>query len=136
MRNLRIVCLIFIWSQLFSAIAEEWSCHVDFESQCTIDPHGCSAYGAKNDGNTKPVFARFDTEGNFRVCMYTGCYEGKGVVHTTEPYLSISKNRVNWTGTQGESTNVFIFLDRKENIGAFKAISFVQPIICAEINGK
>lgn len=109
-------------------LAEEWTCGVHFESQCADSE--CSAYGEKDDGNTKPVFAQFDEEGNFRICMYSGCYEGKGLVLTTAPFFSIMQEDAEWTGTNPDETDVFIVLERKELFGMFKASSFVQPIVC------
>jgi len=108
--------------------AERWACGVDFISECFDSK--CSSYGEKDDGNRKPVFALFDEEGNFQICMYTGCYEGKGQVLTTAPFFSIMKEDVEWTGTNSDNTDVFIVLHRKELFGMFKADTFVQPIVC------
>lgn len=110
------------------ALAEEWSCGVHFESQCADSK--CSAHGEKDDGNTKPVSAHFDDEGNFQICMYSGCYEGKGKVLTTTPFLSIVQDGVEWTGTSPDKTDIFIVLERNELFGMFKASTFVQPMIC------
>ena len=135
-RILNVALPLTLWIALVSstAAAEHWACGVHFESQCSES--GCSAYGDRDDGNTKPVFAQFDESGNFQICMYTGCFEGQGKVLTTKPFLSITKEGVSWTGTDGEDTDVFIVLERKENIGMFKAASFVQPIICTIVAGK
>lgn len=120
---------LFLWLALASlAAAEGWRCEIDFESQCTES--GCTAFGHKDDGNMKPVFAEFDDSGSFRICMYSGCYQGKGTVLTSEPFLSIVKEEARWTGTSSPSADVFIVLDLQTNIGMFKASSFVQPIRC------
>ncbi|TQV70670.1 hypothetical protein FKG94_20270 [Exilibacterium tricleocarpae] len=126
--------LLMMLMPAFKCLAQpdEWICRIDFESQCTVSK-GCDALGSKDDGNTKPVVAEFDATGKFSLCMYSGCYEGEGTVHTTEPFLSISKIKAKWTGTGEHDTNVFIVLDREEKLGMFKAASFIQPIICGEI---
>lgn len=128
------VLSVFLCLAIPKAAAEEWVCGVHFESQCTESR--CSAHGDKDDGNTKPVFAQFDDEGNFRLCMYSGCYEGKGRVLTTDPFLSIVQEQVKWTGTNPDYTDIFIVLQRNELIGMFKAISFVQPILCEVIKDQ
>ena len=129
-----IALIVFSWVALTSlAVAEEWSCGVHFESQCFES--ACSADGHKDDGNTKPVFAQFDDSGKFLICMYSGCFEGKGRVLTTSPFLSIMKERVSWTGTNARETDVFIVLERNELIGMFKADTFVQPIVCEVVGG-
>ena len=76
------------------------------------------------------MYALFDDNGRFQICMYTGCFEGIGKVLTTSPFLSITKERVRWTGTNAWETDIFIVLERKELIGMFKADTFVQPITC------
>ena len=108
--------------------AEVWSCSVHFESQCSDST--CVAFGEEDDGNKKPVSALFNEDGYFRICIYTGCYDGKGQVLTTAPFLSIMQEDVEWKGSNPNKTDVFIVLERKELLGMFKADSFVQPIIC------
>ena len=119
---------------LWTATSEAagWVCGVHFESQC--DASGCAAHGNKGDGNTKPVSAQFDDQGHFRICMYSRCYEGKGRVLTTSPFLSITQERVTWNGANPDETDIFIVLERKELVGMFKAASFVQPIVCDAIS--
>ena len=119
---------ILPWIAMSDVLAEQWACGVHFESQCAYSR--CSANGEKDDGNTKPVGAQFDEEGNFLICMYSGCYEGKGKVLTTTPFLSIMQEDVEWTGTNPNKTDVFIVLERNELFGMFKADTFVQPIVC------
>ena len=124
----RLFLLILGWAFSSSAHANSWACRVDFESQCSSD--GCAAEGFSGDGDTKPVFAHFDATGMFSLCMYTGCYEGLGKVNTESTFLTISKFNTRWSGTGDHPTDVFIFLDRADGLGMFKAATFVQPIIC------
>lgn len=104
-----------------------WGCEIEFESSCS--EYGCSA-STPEDGETIPLFATFDSNGEFMLCMYTGCYEGQGTVHTEDPFLSISKADAEWAGTGTETTHVFIVVENDTGVAMFKAGPFVQPMLC------
>src|SRR5687767_3271910 len=72
--------------------ADSWGCKPDVEVQCTAE--ACSI---GEDQGFIPIGVSFDSRGNFSVCAYSGCWNGRGKVVSASPFLVITKARVDWS---------------------------------------
>lgn len=125
----RYLMITFLTGVPSLSFADRWDCHVDVEVQCSDEL--CNAYPG-DIVSKPPVGATFDTEGNFSICAYAGCYVGKGLATRQGPFLSIAHESATWTDSDIPKP-VFIVLDTTDNFGLFKAATFVQPMICKKL---
>lgn len=76
---------------------------------------------------------RFDTRGKFSVCAYSGCWDDKGRVITSDSSIVILKERAHWSTSNDEAAmreDVSIVLSTTDRIALIKAGSFVLPMHC------
>lgn len=107
---------------------EHWRCRNTVEVQCHAGE--CAA---ATDGIT-PLDVRFDTDGGFSVCAYTGCWDGTGKAVRSPPHLLISAAQVEWSDPARRDENradVVIAFDSADRIALVKAGVFALPMACS-----
>ena len=108
--------------------AESWHCRNTLEVQCHAGQ--CAA---EADGIT-PLDVRFDADGGFSVCAYTGCWDGTGKTISNPPHLLISAAQVDWSDPSRQAENrsdVMIAFDSADGIALVKAGVFALPMACS-----
>ena len=108
--------------------AESWQCRNTVEVQCHAGE--CAA---ETDGIT-PLDVRFDADGGFSVCAYTGCWDGTGKAVRNPPHLLISAAQVDWSDPSRHAENrsdVVIAFDSADGIALVKAGVFALPMACS-----
>jgi hypothetical protein len=110
--------------------AEGWICGPDLEVQCT--PESCSV--SEYQGSI-PIFLQFDPRGKFLLCAYSGCWEGKGKVVSSSPFLVITKKQVDWSDpnqrVEGRE-DVLIAFSPSDRVVMVKAGSISMPMRCSK----
>jgi hypothetical protein len=109
--------------------AEGWSCGPDLEVQCTAESCAVS-----EDQGVIPIYLSFDSRGNFLLCAYSGCWEGKGKVVSRSPFLVITKKQVDWSDpnqrVEGRE-DVLIAFSPSDRVVMAKAGSISMPMRCS-----
>ena len=111
--------------------AESWQCRNTVEVQCHAGE--CAA---ETDGIT-PLDVRFDADGGFSVCAYTGCWDGTGKAVRNPPHLLISAAQVDWSDPSRADENrsdVVIAFDSADGIALVKAGVFALPMACSAVD--
>lgn len=104
----------------------QWRCDADIEVQC--DGKACTA----TDNAKPPIEAQFDRFGNVSICLYSGCYSGKGTAVISPPFISVMTSTAKWSGVPEHTAAVHIALDTTDGIATFKAAGFAQPLRCKQ----
>jgi hypothetical protein len=123
-----IVIALGVLSATTELYANTWSCRNDVEIQC-----GDVSCTTTKSGEFTPMNIRFDTHGNFSVCAYTGCWDGKGRVITSSSLVVIQKERASWSvpnTTADMRENISIMFSTADRIALIKAGMFVLPMHC------
>ena len=111
------------------ARAEGWSCGPDLEVQCTAESCAVS-----EDQGVIPIYLSFDSRGDFLLCAYSGCWEGKGKVVSSSPFLVITKKQVDWSDpnqrVEGRE-DVLIAFSPSDKVVMVKAGSIAMPMRCS-----
>jgi hypothetical protein len=111
------------------SFAEDWTCKPDLEVQCTAE--SCSA---SDDHGVIPIEVSFNARGDFTLCAYTGCWQGRGKVLSTSPFLVITKKSVDWSDpnrrVEGRE-DVLIAFSPRDGVVMVKAGSIAMPMRCS-----
>jgi hypothetical protein len=129
-RSATLICaaLLVLVSRL--SRAEGWSCGPDLEVQCTAESCAVSP-----EQGVIPIFLSFDSRGKFMLCAYSGCWEGKGKVVSSSPFLVITKKQVDWSDpnqrVEGRE-DVLIAFSPSDKVVMVKAGSISMPMRCSK----
>ncbi|MFZ2162837.1 MAG: hypothetical protein WAW02_11525 [Sideroxyarcus sp.] len=110
--------------------AEAWNCQNSVEIQCTD-----AACTTSEHGEVTPADVSFDTRGTFSICVYSGCWNGKGHVVTNGPLLVIQKNRADWSVPNLKAEmreDVSIVFSTKDHIALVKTGTLILPMHCSK----
>lgn len=111
-----------------SAIAGAWTCgNPDVEVGCSE-----TRCEAQSHGFT-PMNVSFNVAGELDVCMYSGCWIGRGDPVDANGFLVITARDLVWSTDPepGEMRqDLAIVLDRRDNVAVLKAGSYTQPLLC------
>jgi hypothetical protein len=127
-RSATIICAASLMLASHPSSAEGWSCGPDLEVWCTAE--SCSA---SEDQGAIHIFLQFDTRGKFLLCAYTGCWEGKGKVVSSSPFLVITKKQVDWSDPNQREEgreDVLIAFSPSDKVAMVKAGSIAMPMRC------
>lgn len=125
-----IVIALGVLSVTTDLYADTWGCKNDVEIQC-----GDVSCATTKSGEFTPMDVRFDTRGKFSVCAYSGCWDGKGHVETSESLVMIHKARANWSVPNEAADmreDVSIMFSTTDRIALIKAGMFVLPMHCVK----
>lgn len=126
-----IICAASLMLVSHLSRAEGWSCGPDLELHCTAE--SCSV--SDHQGGGIPIYLSFDSHGNFMLCAYTGCWEGKGTVVSSSPFLVITKKQVDWSDpnqrVEGRE-DVLIAFSPSDKVVMIKAGSISMPMRCSK----
>jgi len=108
---------------------EDWSCSNEFEIHCT---NGSCKQIPDDERSTMEL--GFNSDGQFIVCSYTGCWVGTGEVVKAAPWLIIWKENVAWSSPTDEErpVDVLISFSAENKIATIHAGGLVQPYSCEE----
>jgi hypothetical protein len=109
--------------------AEAWNCKNSVEIRCAD-----TACSAAEDAEFTPADVRFDTRGAFSVCVYSGCWNGKGRAVVNGPLMVVQKKRAGWSvpnSTAEMREDVAIMFSTIDRIAVVKAGKLVLPMHCS-----
>ncbi|WNO09408.1 hypothetical protein [Teredinibacter sp. KSP-S5-2] len=121
-------CLLFVLLLSASCVthAEQWDCVNDFESRCSED--SCRVF---EKDNFTPLSVSFSDAGNVDVCAYSGCWQGKGEVLSSEPFLVIVGVGLTWNNPAIDNKeNLLLSFNPKTHVAMLNISSFYLPVIC------
>ncbi len=75
----------------------------------------------------------FNSAGEFSVCAYSGCWRGRGSVHSESPFLVISKPKAEWSfepDRESRRVDILIAFDPSDRVAMVKAGGFAHPFNC------
>ncbi|MEZ5892898.1 MAG: hypothetical protein R3C58_07110 [Parvularculaceae bacterium] len=106
---------------------DRWICSNEVEVWCSVD--GCAA---KDAGETTPMSIAARRTGEFSVCAYTGCWEGKTKVADAAGRLLWAANGVPFsTQPDGFKADVTLLIVEKEGVGFVRVGAIASPLMCA-----
>ncbi len=110
--------------------ATTWSCKNEkFESRC--DKGSCSV--ESKVGSFTALGVTFSDEGEMSICVYSGCWEGKGEVLANSPYLVLLGAALPWSNPKSDDKQeVLIGLDIQNKTATVQVLNFVQPLVCEQ----
>ncbi len=104
-----------------------WDCSNDVEVWCSVD--GCAA---KAEGESTPMAISARRTGEFSVCAYTGCWEGKTEVADIAGRLVWAADKAAFsTNPDDFFADVTLLIVEKEGVGFVRAGGIASPLICA-----
>ncbi len=124
----------FIWAASLMFVsqlsrAEDWTCGPDLEVQCTAESCAVS-----EDQGVIRIYLSFESDGNFLLCAYSGCWEGKGKVVSSSPFLVITKKQIDWSDpnqrVEGRE-DVLIAFSPSDKVVMVKAGPIAMPMRCS-----
>jgi hypothetical protein len=107
----------------------DWHCTNDVEVACVED--SCTVYDPEE---TSTIHVYFSVSGEFSVCAYSGCWDGKGKVATTAPFLIIWKEQADWNFSPDREKNrkdVLIAFDVSDQVALVKVGALASPFNCS-----
>ncbi len=106
---------------------DAWDCVNDVEVWCSVD--SCAA---KPEGETTPMSITARRDGEFSVCAYTGCWEGKAEVADIEGRLVWTADRAAFsTSPDGFFADITLLIVEKDGVGFVRAGGIASPLLCA-----
>lgn len=96
--------------------------------EISCDGEGCSTAEAFT-----PMSIAFNDDGEMYLCMYSGCWEGRGQVMQTAGFLSIAGADLTWsTDPERRSSrqSAAVVLDLHDSIAVMKVGTYAQPLVC------
>ena len=104
-----------------------WSCANDVEVWCAVD--GCAA---KEEGETTPMSINARRSGEFSVCAYTGCWEGRTTVTDTAGRLLWAANGVPFSSQPdgGFKADVSLLIIESDGVGFVRVGGIASPLLC------
>lgn len=106
--------------------ADSWICANDIEVWCAVD--GCAAKAADE---TTPMAISASRSGEFAVCAYTGCWEGKTVLAETSGRLLWAADDLPFsTQPDGFGADVSLLIVEKEGVGFVRVGAIASPLLC------
>ena len=106
---------------------DAWDCANEIEVWCSVD--SCDAKSAEE---TTPMSITARRDGEFSVCAYTGCWEGKATV-------TDHAGRLMWVGDgaafstrpDGFVADVTLLIIEKDGVGFVRAGGIASPLLCS-----
>ncbi|USD36170.1 hypothetical protein [Ferrimonas sp. SCSIO 43195] len=121
---LPVAALLLISSEV---CADSWQCSNDFESRCSSQ--GCSV---ATTADFTPLSVSLDDRGALSVCAYSGCWQGRGEVLATRPYLVVVGLAIPWSAPGGDhGSDMVLTLNPKTGVAMLQNEVFDQPLVCA-----
>lgn len=109
--------------------ADRWACANDIEVWCSVD--GCAA---KDADETTPMAISARRSGEFSVCAYTGCWEGRTRVVDSAGRLVWSADGVAFsTQPDGFKADVTLLIVEKEGVGFVRVGAIASPLMCSRL---
>lgn len=118
-----LLILLFLISGIAPAQAQSWSCRNDLEITC--NSNNCT----QNDTFT-PMSISFNDSGTMNVCVYSGCWEGSGVVLKDNNFTIITGHDLLSSTNPGLKKDIILSIDQRDQIGFVKVNPFAHPLIC------
>lgn len=92
----------------------------------------CRQVFVTKDDRWTRMFVSFSEDGDFMVCAYSGCLEGRGTVQTTNAFLIIGLEYAPWSFPRhriSRAEDIVIAFDRKDKVAIVKAGEFAHPFL-------
>lgn len=129
MKRIKLFAIAAALSQVpLVSIAGSWDCDPDIEVRCSA-----TACAVSEDQGTIPIGVTFDSEGNFSLCAYSGCWEAKGKVVSTSPFLVITAVKASWSNPDknpSDRRDILIAFSPSDRIALIKVEDFAMPMRC------
>ncbi|GJL91906.1 hypothetical protein [Hyphococcus sp.] len=104
-----------------------WDCSNDVEVWCSVD--GCAANA---EGESTPMAISARRSGEFSVCAYTGCWEGKADVADIAGRLVWASDGAAFsTNPDDFFADITLLIVEKEGVGFVRAGGIASPLLCA-----
>ena len=116
---------------------DAWDCVNDVEIWCAVD--SCAA---RPEGEMTPMSITARRSGEFSVCAYTGCWEGRTEVADIAGRLVWSADGAAFSTRDGFEADVTLLIVEKDGVGFVRAGGIASPLLCArrpvdgEANGR
>ena len=123
--------LLFLAALLSSSKSEippdQWACSNDVEVWCAVD--GCAA---RPEGETTPMAISARRDGEFSVCAYSGCWEGKAKVADLGGRLLWAADGVPFSSQPdgGFGADVSLLIIEGEGVGFVRVGGIASPLLC------
>lgn len=105
---------------------DAWSCVNDVEVWCAVD--SCAA---RPEGEMTPMAITARRSGEFSVCAYTGCWEGKTKVADIAGRLVWAADKAPFsTQPEGFEADVTLMIIEKDGVGFVRAGGIASPLLC------
>ena len=104
-----------------------WACTNQVEVWCTVD--SCAAKKAEE---TTPLSVSMRRDGDFSVCAYTGCWEGKAHVADLAGRLVWAADAAQFSSKPegGFEADVSILMVEKDGVGFVRVGGLATPLLC------
>jgi hypothetical protein len=103
-----------------------WDCANDVEVWCSVD--GCAA---QPEGESTPMSISARRSGEFSVCAYTGCWEGKTEVADVAGRLVWAADSAAFsTNPDGFFADITLLIIEKDGAGFVRAGGIASPLLC------
>jgi len=105
-----------------------WDCANDVEVWCSVD--GCAANA---EGESTPMAITARRSGEFSVCAYSGCWEGKTDVADIVGRLVWAADGAAFsTNPDGFFADITLLIVEKDGVGFVRAGGIATPLLCAK----
>lgn len=106
---------------------DRWACSNDVEVWCAVD--SCAA---RPEGETTPMAISARADGEFSVCAYSGCWEGKAKPANIAGRLLWAADDVPFSSPPdgGFTADVSLLIVAAEGVGFVRVGGIASPLLC------
>lgn len=123
MKACKFTISIFLLAISQISYAKNWNCtNNDMEIHC--DSKGCEV----SDAFT-PLSVSLETDGEMSICVYSGCFEGKGEVINNKTHIFYSGYNLKFSTSNSEDmkADFLIAIDDYDKIAVIKGFGYAMP---------
>lgn len=104
---------------------DQWVCANDIEVWCTVD--SCAA---KPEDEATPMAIAARADGQFSVCAYTGCWEGKTSMTNANGRLVWAADGVPFSTNEAATADISLMIVARDGVGFVRVGAIASPLLC------
>ncbi|MEM8773124.1 MAG: hypothetical protein AAGD92_15870 [Pseudomonadota bacterium] len=110
---------------------DRWLCANSVEVWCTVD--SCAA---KPEDETTPMAIEAKANGDFAICAYTGCWEGRAAPVRAKGRALWIADDVPFSTNDEFRADVTVLITEKDGVGFVRVGAIATPLLCRRAGPK